>query len=83
LFKLLEHILKGTATRLLCLTLDLRVVETIKSRQKIVVVEDLERNKALICKPFNAVLLNPHHIDADPDADPDSTYHPDADPDED
>jgi hypothetical protein len=27
---------------------------------------------------------DPHHFDADPDADPDSTYHqPDADPDAD
>ena len=25
--------------------------------------------------------MDPHHFDADPDADPDSTYHPDADPD--
>jgi hypothetical protein len=24
--------------------------------------------------------VDPHHVDADPDADPDSTYHPDADP---
>ncbi len=27
--------------------------------------------------------MDPHHIDADPDADPDSTYHPDVDPDAD
>jgi hypothetical protein len=27
--------------------------------------------------------VDPHHVDADPDADPDSTYHPDADPDAD
>jgi hypothetical protein len=26
-------------------------------------------------------LVDQHHLDADPDADPDSTYHPDADPD--
>ncbi len=25
--------------------------------------------------------MDPHHLDADPDADLDSTYHPDADPD--
>jgi hypothetical protein len=25
--------------------------------------------------------VDPHHFDADPDADPVSTYHPDADPD--
>jgi hypothetical protein len=25
---------------------------------------------------------DPHHLDADPDADPDSTYHPNADPDD-
>jgi hypothetical protein len=25
--------------------------------------------------------VDPHHLDADLDADPDSTYHPDADPD--
>ncbi len=25
--------------------------------------------------------MDPHHVDADPEADPDSTYHPDADPD--
>ncbi len=25
-------------------------------------------------------VVDPHHFDADPDADPDSTYHPDADP---
>jgi hypothetical protein len=28
-------------------------------------------------------VVDPHHLDADPDADPDSTYHPDADPDSD
>ena len=28
-------------------------------------------------------VVAPHHIDADPDTDPDSTYHPDADPDSD
>jgi hypothetical protein len=27
--------------------------------------------------------VNPHHFDADPDADPVSTYHPDVDPDSD
>ncbi len=27
--------------------------------------------------------MDPHHLDADPYADPDSTYHPDADPDSD
>jgi hypothetical protein len=27
--------------------------------------------------------VDPHHFDADPDADPDLTYHPDADPDND
>ncbi len=27
--------------------------------------------------------MDPHHFDADPDADPDSTYHPYADPDSD
>jgi hypothetical protein len=27
--------------------------------------------------------VDPHHVDADLDADPDSTYHPDADPDPD
>jgi hypothetical protein len=27
--------------------------------------------------------VDPHHFDAGPDADPDSTYHPDADPDAD
>ncbi len=27
--------------------------------------------------------MDPHHFDADSDADPDSTYHPDADPDSD
>ncbi len=27
--------------------------------------------------------LDPHHFDADSDADPDSTYHPNADPDSD
>ncbi len=26
--------------------------------------------------------MDPHHVDADADADPDSTYHPDADPDQ-
>jgi hypothetical protein len=25
--------------------------------------------------------VDPHHVDADPDADLDSTYHPDTDPD--
>jgi hypothetical protein len=28
-------------------------------------------------------VVDPHHFDANPDADPDSTYHPDADPDAD
>jgi hypothetical protein len=27
--------------------------------------------------------VDPHHFDADPDADPDVTYHPDADADPD
>ncbi len=27
--------------------------------------------------------MDPHHLDADPDADPDSAYLPDADPDSD
>jgi hypothetical protein len=27
------------------------------------------------------VFVDPHHLDADPDADPDSTYHPHTDPD--
>ncbi len=27
--------------------------------------------------------MDPHHVDADPDAVPDSIYHPDADPDAD
>ncbi len=27
--------------------------------------------------------MDPHHVVADPDADPDWTYHPDADPDAD
>ncbi len=26
-------------------------------------------------------VVDPHHVDADPDAEPDSTYHPDADSD--
>ncbi len=26
------------------------------------------------------IVVDPHHIDAVPDVDPDSTYHPDADP---
>jgi hypothetical protein len=26
-------------------------------------------------------VVDPHHFDADPDVDPDSTLHPDADPD--
>jgi hypothetical protein len=28
-------------------------------------------------------VVDPHHFDAVPDADPDSIYHPDADPDSD
>jgi hypothetical protein len=28
-------------------------------------------------------VVDPHHFDVDPDADPDSTYHPDAGPDSD
>jgi hypothetical protein len=28
-------------------------------------------------------VVDPHHVDVGPDADPDSTYHPDADPDTD
>jgi hypothetical protein len=28
-------------------------------------------------------VVDPHHFDADPDADPDLTYHPDANPDAD
>jgi hypothetical protein len=40
----------------------------------------------LICEVFLQALLldsvvDPHHFDADPDANPDSTYEPDADPD--
>ncbi len=27
--------------------------------------------------------MDPHHLDANPDADPDSTFHPHADPDPD
>jgi hypothetical protein len=28
-------------------------------------------------------VVDPHHVDADSEADPNSTYHPDADPDSD
>jgi hypothetical protein len=45
-----------------------------------IVVEDLECNSALFFK-LKAALLDPRHIDADPDADPDSTYRTDEDPD--
>ncbi len=37
------------------------------------------RIDSMLGYPTSSV-VEPHHVDADPDADPDSTYHPDADP---
>ncbi len=49
-----------------------------KSRDTVPLNYVRQKIKALLSN-----VVDPHHIDADPDAYPYSTYHPDADPDAD
>jgi hypothetical protein len=39
-----------------------------------------KKNSKNLTITHNSSFVDPHHLDADPDAGPNSTYHPDADP---